>query len=157
MDGAFGIEKYGNYIVVASEVSDAIQLIDVSTPSSPVASGFIRDAVTSAHRLNGARDLVIEGNYAYIASSADDSIAVIDLEIPSTPTQLTRLTNNNSTILLDGVSGIFKSGNYLYTAGYLQNALQIVEITGKQTTNPTAINTTSIAYTGVLSTITETP
>jgi hypothetical protein len=124
----------------------------------PVASGFIRDATSSSHRLNGARQMVRDGNYLYVAANVDDSITiVIDIETPTTPTQVSRITNNATTILLDGATGIFKSGNYLYTTVYLQNALQIIQVNGRYTTNPTIINTTSIAYTWALSTITETP
>lgn len=108
---------------------------------------MIRDVTTSAHRLNGARDIIIDGNYLYVASTVDDSIAIIDIETPSTPTQVSRITNNNTTILLDGVSGLYKVGNYIYATGYIQNALQIIEVNGRYTTNPTVINTTSIAYT----------
>lgn len=108
LDGAWGIEKQGNFLYVASSVSSALQVFDVSNPATPAASGVIRDATSTNHRFSGIRELTRSGNYLYASANADDSITVIDIETPSTPTQVTRISNNNTTILLDGVSGIYK-------------------------------------------------
>lgn len=156
LDGAWGLELQGNYLYVASEISDALQVIDITNPALPLASGVIRDATNANYRLNGVREIARNGNYLYIASSVDDSIAIIDVETPGTPSQVSRITNNNTTILLDGASGIFQVGNYIYTTSVIQNSVQIIE-RSRYTTNPTAINTTSIAYSWALSSITETP
>jgi hypothetical protein len=84
LDGARGIAKSGNYLYIASDTADAISVVDITTPTSPVWKTALTDTNTST--LNGARDIKIVGNYAYISCYDGDCFTVVDISNPLIPT-----------------------------------------------------------------------
>jgi hypothetical protein len=80
---------------------DSLQIVDISTPSSPSEVAYIQDAT----RLNGATNVVVSGSLAYVTSFIDDSLQIIDISTPASPTLTGQLTDD-ATNMLNGASGI---------------------------------------------------
>ena len=82
LNGALGVATFvigaSTYAIVASEVDDGVQLIDVSNPSAPVAAGSATDGVGGFDELNGAHGVATfvigASTYAIVASDPDDGV-----------------------------------------------------------------------------------
>ena len=103
----------GDYAYVWSD-DDELEVIDFSTPSSPIRVG----SVETSYRL--ALDVTISGNYAFVAVQ-QGGLDVVDISMPSNPV---RVGGYNTTGLAYGVA---VSGNYAYVADGL-NGLQVLDI-----------------------------
>ena len=82
--GARGVFVSGNYAYVASQSSDplytdgnALEIVDVSDPASPVHAGSIRNGDNGA-KLAGARNVYVSNNYAYVTSHNSSPLATPD-------------------------------------------------------------------------------
>ena len=71
-----GIAVSGDYAYVASYASDAMVVIDISTPSNPTRVGEITGVV---NYLDYARGIAVSGDYAYVTSYTSDAMVVIDI------------------------------------------------------------------------------
>ena len=81
-----GLFVAGNYTYVASHGSDALEIVNVTNPASPVHAGRLDDGSGIAPFLDDPLSLFISGNYAYIASSAsNDRLEIVDVTDPANP------------------------------------------------------------------------
>jgi hypothetical protein len=80
-------------LYVTSDIDDALVIIDITTPTSPI---YITNARSNT-TLNGARDVKVSGNYAYVASYDGARFTVVDITTPSTPVIVTNVRNNGTT------------------------------------------------------------
>ena len=107
------------YALIAAETDDAVQIIDISTPSAPLAVAVIvddnQDANSPYTTLDGATAIttvVIDGKtYALIAAKDDDGVQIIDISDPYNPTAVAAIVDNNQDAsspftALDGVVAI---------------------------------------------------
>eukprot|EP01048_Picozoa_sp_COSAG05_P021924 COSAG05_NODE_4193_length_1628_cov_14.543492_1_plen_104_part_10 len=77
------------YAIVAGRNDNGVQLIDVSSPSSPLAVGFAidgDDGFTELGGPNGIDTFVIgESTYAIVAANTDNGVQLMDVSDPWSP------------------------------------------------------------------------
>lgn len=116
----------GNYAYVASYTSNALEIVDVSNPASPVHKGSLLNG-TGGALLKNPNSVYVAGNYAYV-TSASNALEIIDVSNPALPAHKGSLTHGTGGALLDLPSSVYVSGNYAYIASYNSNALEIVDV-----------------------------
>ena len=91
-----------HYALVASSSDDGVQIIDITTPSSPTAVAGITDCTgsctaTDYTELDGAISVtattIDSRHYALVASSNDDGVQIINITTPSSPTAVADVTD----------------------------------------------------------------
>ena len=145
LDGPRGVTMHTidglHYAVVASEVEDGLQVIDVTDPSTPVAKAKL--AHGSGRLLDGAFavDTFTVGNkhYAIVAAADSNALQIVELtavtadagpdtDIPKTATQVT----------LDGTGSTVSSGA-TPTYQWTQTSGATVSLSGATTARPTFV------------------
>ncbi|MEK7644619.1 MAG: hypothetical protein AAB390_04945, partial [Patescibacteria group bacterium] len=132
LDQAQSVYVSGNYAYVASGISDALEIIDISNPARPTHKGSIADGAGGA-RLDNPNSVFVSGNYAYVASQSSASLEIIDISNPSQPTHKGSVRNNAGGALLSGVTSVFVSGNYAYLTASSVDALEIIDVSNPST------------------------
>ena len=143
------------YAIVASHTDDGVQIIDITDPGNPTASGAATDGVNGFTKLDGPRDVAVfdsgANTYAIVTSYADDGVQIIDITDPGNPTASGAATDGvNGFTNLNGARGVavFDSGanTYAIVAGYHDDGVQIIDITDPG--NPTASGTAADGVNG---------
>ncbi|MFW2347938.1 MAG: hypothetical protein ACN4EF_05185, partial [Wenyingzhuangia sp.] len=90
LDGAISIttvEIDGSTYALVASFNDGVQIIDITDPSSPVATANLTDSSNLA--LSGANDITTvvigERTYALVVAINDDVVQIIDITDPSSP------------------------------------------------------------------------
>jgi hypothetical protein len=68
----------GNYAYVASDGSDALEIVDVTDPAAPVHKGSIVNGAGGA-LLSGPIGVYVSGDYAFVTSFASHSLEIVDI------------------------------------------------------------------------------
>ena len=143
--GHAGTEYYQqngrHYVLVASNVDDGIQVVDITDPTAPVARGRLTD--TSALALNGAfaADVyTVNGRlYAVVTADEDDGIQIVDITDPTAPTPVAQLLDTSS-LRLDNPQGVtvhtIGDRHYAVAASLFEDGIQVIDITDPS--NPVA-------------------
>ena len=123
----------GNYAYVASQGSDALEIVDVSTPASPVHAGGISASLSDPFPIQPS-SVYVSGNYAYLTdyggySGIKGGIEIVDVTNPAAPVYKGNLQDGSGGALLNYPNSVFVSGNYAYVASFASNALEIVDVT----------------------------
>ena len=118
---AISVALSGSYAYVAAANSDALVVIDVSNPASPV----IRGSVVSSSLLDGPRNVAVSGAYAYVAAAESDALVVVDVSNPASPVIRGSVVSSS---LLDGPANVAVSGVYAYVAASESDALVVVDV-----------------------------
>ena len=127
LDNAQGIFVAGDYAYVASYVSGALEIVDVSDPACPVHKGNIYLGF-------GPNSVYVSGNHAYVANSNQYSLQIVDINNPAVPTLAGTYGFSSPTYPLD----VFVAGNNAYmgmSVGGVNGMVEIVNITDPE--NPT--------------------
>ncbi|OPY38211.1 MAG: LVIVD repeat protein [Methanoregula sp. PtaU1.Bin051] len=98
----------GNYAYVVSEVSDALEIVDVSDPANPSHKGSIIDGAGGA-LLDSPQSAFVSGNYAYVASYSSDALEIVNVgNIPATGVTVVTPTKITGTFdLTDKITGLY--------------------------------------------------
>ena len=123
------------YAAVASFFDDGVQILDITDPSNVTAAGSITDAGTL--ELSGARGIATfesgGSTYAAVAAFDDDGVQILNITDPSAITAAGSITDDATTLELDGAWGIatFTSGGSTYAAvaADSDDGVQILDIT----------------------------
>lgn len=135
---AYDVVVEWNYAYITSYDSDAVEIINISNPTSPShVSSIVNNGTTI--RLDGASGMVKSWNYLYVASHLSDALQILDVTTPASPVAAWQVVDDVSK-KLDGARGITKSWNYIYIASDTDDALSIIDVT----------NPNSPMYTGSL-------
>ena len=165
IDYPFDVFVQGDYAYVVSRNSDALEIVDVSTPSNPIHIGKITNG-TGGAALDYPRSVFVKGNYAYITSLDSHALEIVNISEPATPTHegkiySGRLSGRDSSNeeYTDGADtdgngeftyyedddgngaalatpiSIFVEGNYAYIVSQHKDALEIIDISNPS--NPT--------------------
>jgi len=131
-DGALIANPYrvtiaNNYAYIASYNSSALEIVNLTNPSSPVHEGRIVNGDGGA-LLNGPIDVAVSGNYAYVASYSSNALEIVDVSTPSAPVHKGKISHVDGGPLLRAPRSVNVVGNYAYVASYSSNALEIVDI-----------------------------
>ena len=148
---AFGITTVviggKTYALVAANVDDGVQIIDISTPRTPLAVAAITDGVGGFTELDGARGIttvVIKGKtYALIAADQDNGVQIIDISTPETPKPVAAITDEvgGFTALESawGITTVVVDGKtYALVAANINRAVQIIDISDPTAPTPVA-------------------
>ena len=151
LDGAGDIEVTSiggrTYALVASWADNAVQIIDVSDPDSPVPAASVFDGVGGFNALAGASDVdvikITGRTYALVASWADNAVQIIDITDPTSPRPVASLFDGSGGYdALGGASDIevtSSSGNtYALVAGWADNGIQVIDVTDPTNPSPVA-------------------
>ena len=142
--GARGITTFVSgghtYAAVAANLSDSVQILNITDPYMITAAGHIVDAEgTNELLLNGAIGITTfvsgDDTYAAVAASADRGVQILNITDPYMITAAGSITDTSGStgLELNGAYGIttFVSGNYTYAAvaAFLDDGVQILNIT----------------------------
>ena len=122
------------YALVATH-KGFVQIVNITTPSSPAPVANVRDGSGGFEALSRARGITTvtldSSTYALIASY-DDGVQIINVTNPSEPAPVAAVLNSQSN-RLDGATGITTvtvgSSTYALVAAQNDNAVQIINIT----------------------------
>ena len=122
----------GTYAAVTAYGGNAVQILNITDPSSITAAGSITD--TSALRLKGAESIATfnssGGTYAAVASFDEDAVQILNMTDPSSITAAGSITDATKLKSASGVA-IFASGDSTYAAvvAYDNDSVQILDVT----------------------------
>ena len=137
---------------VASNVSDALELIDISDPTNPTHTWSISDWWNI--ELNANRQVIVYNWFAFNSARSSDAIEVVNIVNPTNPIHESYI-KRDSTILLNWANDIFNSWSIFYVASNVDDALEIMKV--KYSTNsPYVIPNTPYNYTWSINSFNET-
>lgn len=113
----------GSYAYTVAASVDRVLVIDISTPATPTIVGNVQNATT----LDGARSIIKDGNLVYVGCAS--RVTVVNVTTPATPT----ISGSVSSSQLGTVSGLVKSGNYVYCSNL---STSVDRVTVVNVTNP---------------------
>ncbi|MBT1697118.1 hypothetical protein KK083_09545 [Fulvivirgaceae bacterium PWU4] len=113
----YSVAIAGNYAYVASEGSDALEIIDIANPAAPVHKGSIAHG-TGGALLSRPKSVVVSGNYAYVASYGSDALEIVDITNPAAPIHKGSITHGTGGALLNDPYGLTVSGNFVYVVSW---------------------------------------
>lgn len=128
----------GTYVVVGSHTKDAIQLINMTNPFSPVPLQTIHDDDIEDTTLDGTSDIEVmkinDGYYVLATAYEDGGIQILNITDPSSIQLITDINNETaSNAPLNGARGLdttlIAGRPYILATSHLENAVQIVEMT----------------------------
>ena len=130
LSGQQSVFVSGNYAYVIGFKSHALEIVDISDPSSPVHKGSLTNGSGGA-LLNSPLSVYVLGNYAYVTSAgfATSGLEIIDVTNPSSPVHKGSIINGVGGAQLSFPYSVYVSGNYAYVTSSNSNALEIVDIT----------------------------
>ena len=123
LEGINKLEVNGNYLFVASVVSSAIEVIDISTPTSP-ASVKTFSSEGGVGSFFNVYDFEIVGDYLYAVSQSSNTLDIIKIST----LEIVGHIINGGTILMDHPNSVAVSGDYAYIVSETSRALQIIDI-----------------------------
>ena len=147
------------YALVAAWDDDGVQIIDISTPSSPTAVAAVTDDATDGEggtftTLDGARAITtvtISGKtYALVTAQFDKGVQIIDISDPASPKAVAAVTDGDTYPELNGPFGITTAtiGNktYALVAALRDDGVQIIDISTPGSPSAVASVTDGSAY-----------
>ncbi len=145
----YGIFVSGNYTYVASDGSDALEIVDVTDPANPVHTGSLDNGGgNAAPYLDDPFNVVVSGNYAYVASYYSNALEIVDVTDPVNPVHKSSIADGGGSIpYLNHSSDVYISGDYAYMASSGSNALEIIDIGTITATSVNVLNPTNITCT----------
>nr|WP_319375094.1 PGF-pre-PGF domain-containing protein [uncultured Methanoregula sp.] len=123
----------GNYAYVASDTSNALEIVNISNPESPTHTGSIADGGGggSGALLTHPYSVYVVGNYAYVASKGSNALEIVNISDPADPTHEGSIEDGSSSgtgVMLDNPYSVYVVGNYAYVTSSGSSALEIVDI-----------------------------
>ena len=92
LDQPSSVYVSGNYAYVTSKVDNALEIVDVSTPTTPVHVGSITKGEEGPPFLDQPSSVYVSGNYAYVTSMGDNALEIVDVSDPTNPVHVGSLT-----------------------------------------------------------------
>ena len=177
---AFGITTVrigsSTYALVAAYVDDGVQIIDITDPASPVPTASFEDGDTvevggtnkTFDELDGAFGITTvrigSSTYALVAAYFDDGVQIIDITDPASPVPTASFEDGDTVQVggtnktfdeLDGAQGItvvdIGASTYVLVASYVDDGVQIIDITNPAIDPPRFVSAELDELTGVLS------
>ena len=147
LNGIRGVETYTiggyTYVVAAAKSANKIMIYDISNPASPTSVGSLADG--GSRELEGPVELdiaTIGGTpYAVVAAYADKGIDIVDISDPTNPTSVGSLADDDSLELnapYDVAITTIGSSTYAVVTGYVDDGVQIVDISDPTSPSATA-------------------
>ena len=132
-----------HYALVTSFSDDGVQIINITDPSTPSAVAGITDG-TDYPTLDGAYSVTTttigSNHYALVASSEGDGVQIIDITDPASPSAVADIIDDYISELEGAISittTTIGSNHYALAASFLDDGVQIIDITDPST--PSAV------------------
>ena len=142
-----------HYALVTAPVDSGVQIIDITDPANPLPVAAVTDGVGGFEVLQTARGIVTQtrGNnhYALVAATNNAGVTIIDITDPANPSLVAALT--------DGAGGYTElrgaweisthtigDSHYALVGAYLDDGVQIIDITDPTTPSPVAAVTDGV-------------
>ncbi len=127
-------------------VNYRVQIIDITDPASPTAVASVTDGKDGFIELASATSITTTqiggSHYALVTSRGDVSMQIIDITDPASPTAVASISDDKDGFTtLGGAESItttqIKDGHYALVASFLDDGVQIIDITDPA--SPTAV------------------
>ena len=124
------------YALVASGADNGVQIINITTPGSPIAASAVSDG-SKYTELEGPLSITTttigSSTYALVASGPDDGVQIIDITNPYAPTNTSSVEDGSNFPELDYARSItittIGSSTYALVASETDRGVQIMDIT----------------------------
>ena len=124
------------YALVASGADNGVQIINITTPGSPIAASAVSDGPKYTE-LEGPLSITTttigSSTYALVASGPDDGVQIIDITNPYAPTNTSSVEDGSNFPELDYARSItittIGSSTYALVASETDRGVQIIDIT----------------------------
>ncbi|MBI4426968.1 MAG: hypothetical protein HY569_00570 [Candidatus Magasanikbacteria bacterium] len=126
LSGSYYVFVSGNYAYIASSISSALEIVDISNPANPVHKGSISNGAGGA-KLSQPVSVFVSGNYAYVTDYSGNALEIVDISNPANPVHKGSISNGSGGALLSAPDSVFVSGNYAYVTS-ISDALEIIDI-----------------------------
>ena len=149
LGGPWDVAVYDNdsgiYAVVLARIGDAVQIIDITDPTSPTAVATLQNSTN--FEIDDPVDIAIYeggngGIYAIITAHNSNTVHIIDITDPTNPVVVAAILNDEDYTLY-GASGftIYEDNNSIYAIvpAHFGDAVQIIDVTDP--TSPAAVAT----------------
>jgi hypothetical protein len=111
--------------------SNALEIINVTNPSSPIHLSSLTDNNGEAPYLFSPTAIQVSGDYAYVSSYNSRALEIINVSNPASPFHEGALLNGQNNALMDSPTDLFINGSYVYTTiGGLYNAVNVAFLYG---------------------------
>ena len=163
LDGATGITTVtvgsSTYALVAAQNDDAVQIINITDPSSPESVAFAQDGSAGFDRLRYPESIATvtfgSSTYAVVASFLD-GIQIINITDPSNPSPAASVgsfdTRFGNFALPEAITAVtIDSKTYVLVASYFSNSVPIIGV--DLTLGPVLTSATFDEGTGILETV----
>ena len=163
LDGATGITAVtvgsSTYALVAAQNDDAVQIINITDPSSPESVAFAQDGSAGFDRLHYPESIATvtfgSSTYAVVASFLD-GIQIINITDPSNPSPAASVgsfdTRFGNFALPEAITAVtIDSKTYVLVASYFSNSVPIIGV--DLTFGPVLTSATFDEGTGILETV----
>ncbi len=151
LDWARWLSLSWNIAYVSSNVSDALELIDINDPTNPVHTWSISN--WTPVKLNANRQNVLYNWFSFNSARSSDAIEVVNIKDPTNPIHESELSKS-ATILLNWTNDIYNSWSLFFSAWNVDDSLEIMK--AKYSTNsPYIIPNTPYNYTWSINSFSE--
>ena len=133
------------YALVASAADNGVQIINITTPGSPIAASAVSDGPKYT-KLLGANTIVTatigSSTYAVVTAGPDNGVQIIDVTNPYAPTNTSSVTDGSNFPELTYPSSVaiatINSSTYALVTAETDDGVQIIDITTPS--NPTPVS-----------------
>jgi len=125
LDWARWVSFSWNLAYVASNISDAMEIIDITDKTNPIHTWSIAnwwDIVLDANR-----QVILYNWFAFNSARTSDAIEVVNISDPTTPFHESNILAS-SEVLLDWANDIYNSGSIFYVASNVDDALEVLKV-----------------------------
>jgi hypothetical protein len=112
--------KPGDFVYAASAQSNALEIVDVTDPTTP-------NPLSSTYVQSPSSVFVLD-DYAYLTSTTGNGVIIFDVTKPYMPVSAGGLGNGTGGAILITPRSIFVSGSYAYVAAVAANGDGVLEI-----------------------------
>jgi hypothetical protein len=132
LDGAWGIEVFGDYAYVSGFADDGIAIIDVSDPADPKHIRSVFDSEESMYALDGAASVVVAGEKLFVLSRMENAMGVYDISDPTAAVlKASKVTDLPAMVrALQTPFDVEISGKYAFITSDSDDGVAIVDISG---------------------------
>lgn len=117
----------GNYAYIVSEISEALEIVDISNPAVPTHKGALFHGTDGAY-LYKPSDVFVSGNYAYVISAYGNVLEIVDVSDPANPIHKNIFSSGEDGSRFIGPSSVVVSGHYLYIVAHRSQNIEILDI-----------------------------
>ena len=114
---------------IASEPVGGIEIVDISSPTSPIHASTLLQGAGGTVKLFGASSVYVSKNLAYVTAGVSNALEIIDVTNASSPVHKGSISHGTGGAFLKNPNSVFVSGTNAIVASSGSNALEIIDVT----------------------------